>query len=545
MANRSLGHRAPLLWLVLPFAAGLIWAKCAPAPGVMAGLAAAAAAGAIALWSAGRRRLLWAISLAFALGLAGAASYTLHRARLPAWTSLPPREARLHLRIERAFAPSFAGRASGLAVVTAAAPHLRDLIGQQVYFSLRLATGEAAPLRSEELAAIGVLRLLPENPPANTFEGYLANAGMNFVFDRGRIVSVVSPATAYRKFCARAADRFGALLGLGVEAKRPGLTDVFRAMMLGRKHDLSDEQNALFMRSGTMHLFAISGLHIGVIALGLQALLSLMRLPRRWRFGLSLPVLWLYVDVTGASPSATRAFCMIALLQAAFMLRKPVNPLAALTASALIVLVLDPMQLFSASFQMSYGIVAALLLLGLPLAETWLQRWPAFRDLPASAWRWWHHGTDWVWRGLLGALGIGLASILVSLLSGVQFFNLFTPGALPANLILIPVAMLVILAGMVSLLCGLAGFTAGSVLCNHAAVLILRGIDAGIRALVAWPGIYQAASFKAAWIGPAALVLLPACLLFGYAGGWGRARGGWWPPFVFTALVLIFGVNFG
>jgi competence protein ComEC len=451
----------------------------------------------------------------------------------------------LQLRIERAFAPSFPGRASGLAFVTAADPHLHDLIGQHVYFSLRLEAGETAPLRSAEIATIGVLQLLPEIPPANTFAGYLANAGMNFELNRGRILHVVRPPTAYRKFCARMADRFAAWLGQGVEAKRPELTNVLRAMMLGRKHDLSDEQNSLFMQSGTMHLFAISGLHIGVIALGLQALLSLSRMPRRWRFGLSLLVLWLYVDITGATPSAIRAFCMIALLQAAFMLRKPGNPLAALTASALIVLALAPMQFFSASFQMSYGIVAALLLLGLPLAETWMQRWPAFRDLPSSTWRWWHHGTDYVWRGLLGALAIGLASILVSLLCGVQFFNLFTPGALPANLILIPVAMLVILAGMGSLLCGLVGFTAGSALCNHAAVLILWGIDAGIRRLVAWPGIYQAAAFKAAWMGPLALVLLLACLLFGYAGGWAKTRGGWWPPFVLTLLVLIFGVNFG
>ena len=57
----------------------------------------------------------------------------------------------------------------------------------------------------------------------------------------------------------------GRLLTTGLE-DRPETAAVYRAMMLGQKHDLSDEQRGLFMHSGTMHLFAINGLHIGVVA---------------------------------------------------------------------------------------------------------------------------------------------------------------------------------------------------------------------------------------------------------------------------------------
>lgn len=545
MANRSLGHRAPLLWLVLPYALGLAWAKHGPAPPPAWCLAGAGMI-LIAAWLPFfRQRLPVAAALVAAMTLAGAASYTLHRHRLPAWEQLPPREARLTLRIQRAFAPTFADRIAGLALITATDPHLRDLVGQRIYYSLRLQPGEPPPLRSAFIRTIGVLELLPRNPPDNTFEGYLADAGMNFRYTRGKVVEVVHRATAYRRFCAGTSDRFAATLGFGVESKHPALADVLRAMMLGRKHELSEEQDTLFMASGTMHLFAISGLHIGVIALALHALLSLLRLPRGWRFALSLVTLWLYVDITGGSPSAVRAFCMVAMLQASFMWRVPGNPVAALAASALLVLLLEPMQLFSASFQMSYGIVTALLLLGLPLAEAWKQRWPLFADLPPNTWRWWHRQLDHGWRALLSAVAIGLAAILVSLPSGVQFFNLFTPGALLANLVLIPIATFVILAGMGSLLCGLAGFTGGSVLCNHAAVLVLWTIDAGLRQLVEWPGTHHAATFKAAWIGSACLALVLGTLLYGYQTHWAGRRGGWWPPFVIVALCLIFGVNFG
>lgn len=544
MADRSLGHRAPLLWLVLPYALGLAWGKVGSAPSPALGLALALPAAVAALVLAGRHPRLWPWLIGLAIALCSTASYQLHRNRLPDWERLPPREAQLQLRILRVFATGFEERTSGLAEVTHAAPHLQDLVGQKIYYALRLGPGEEAPVRSAELTAQGVLTLLPRNPADDTFDGYLADAGMNFKLTRGRVIETVAPATAYRAFCARMEAQFVHRLSHGIEAKQPELTNVLRAMMLGRKHDLSEEQDTLFMQSGTMHLFAISGLHIGVIAGGVQALLLLLRLPRVWRYWLSLLLLWLYVDITGGTPSAVRAFCMVALVQTSFMWRVPGNPLAALAASAGIVLLLEPMQLFSASFQMSYGIVVALLTLGLPLAGRWQARWPLFASLPVGAWRWWQHLVRDGWNGLLVALAIGVASILVSSLCGVQFFNLFTPGALIANVVLIPIAMVVILAGMGSLLCGLVGFGAGSVLCNHAAVLVLWLIDRALRLLVDLPGIYHAAAYQAAWIGPLGLALLLASLLYGYHHGWSRRHGAWWPPCVIVALTLIFGVNF-
>ncbi|MCF7687041.1 MAG: ComEC/Rec2 family competence protein [Cephaloticoccus sp.] len=544
MAHRSLGHRAPLLWLVLPYAGGLALGRVTHGIAVWPALIGAGVAAALALVLADRRQSIWAMALVTALGLAGAASYTLHRARLPAWDHLPPREARLGLRVERAFTAGFEHRVTGLATIIRTDAHLRELLGQPLYFSLHREPGHPMPLRSAEIDATGVLELLPEHPPANTFAGYLAATGMNFTLTRGNLQAETRPPSRFRQFCARTREQFSRTLGFGVVAKRPDLTGVLRAMLLGQKDELSDAQDSLFMQSGTMHLFAISGLHIGVIAVGLQALFSLLRCPRLLRLVLGVILLWLYVAITGGTPSAVRAFTMVALFQTSQQWKVPGNPLAALAASALVVLLLEPLQLFSASFQLSYGIVAALLLLGLPLGETWLARWPAFAHLPKVTWHWWHHWIDAVWRAGLGVFAIGLASILFSLIAGVEYFGLFTPGALLANLVLIPLAMIVILAGMGSLLCGMAGFTLGTLLCNHAAILILWFIDQGIRFFVVLPGVYHAASFKAPWIGPVALTLLLGSLLWGYANRWRGHLVSWWPPFILVALALIFGVNF-
>lgn len=545
MLHRSLGHRAPLLWLVLPLIAGLAGQAAVP-PGAIGPVLFAAALGCGGAWLCSfRRPRTWAALLCLGLALAGAAAGVIAQARLPAWTELPPREARLGLRVDRLFAIAYPERTSGLATVVATAPHLRDLRGQRVYFSLTLPAGTAPPIRSATLAAIGVLASLPPAPPADTFEGYLATAGINFRFSRGRLLATTDPGSAYQQFCAAAAAAFHRWLGLGIAEKRPALAALLRAMMLGQTHELSDEQHGLFMQSGTMHLFAISGLNIGVVAGALQALMLLLRLPAWPRFALGTVLLWLFVDITGGAPSAVRAFVMAVFFQAAFVLRRPRNLLAALAASALLVLLAAPLQVFGASFLMSYGIVAALLLLGLPLGEAWLKFWTPWRALPVAAWHRVHHAVAAGWRFLASALAVGLATSLVSILTGLQYFGLLTPGGLVANLLLIPAAMAVTLAGFASLACGLVGFESGAVLANHAGALVLLVIESAVRLGVAVPGAFFAARFAAPWVGPVALAALLLALVLGYAGNWEKRVGGWWPPFAVVAVTLIGGVNYG
>ncbi len=542
--SRSLGHRAPLLWLVLPFMAGLALGRTAPmgSPGWQLGAAATFAA--LGILAHLRMPRLWPFTITAALTLAGHAMYVIERARLDPWDRLPVREARLTIRVDRLFTLSDPSKVSGLATTIGCPPHLRDLAGQRLYFSLALPPGNPPPLRSAVISTIGVLETLPRRPPDDSFDGYLASAGMNFRLTRGRILGLEHPPSGYYRFCAAAATRFSAILADGVAAKRPELAAILRAMLLGQKHELSDEQDSLFMQSGTMHLFAISGLHIGMIAVALFAILRLLRLPPILSLVLGLGGLWLYVDITGGAPSAVRAFIMVALVETALVMRLPRNPIAALAASALVVVLGWPMQIFSASFQLSYGIVAALLLLGLPLGEAWERRSRWFSDLPVAAWTWIHRCVDATRRKLISAVAIGIASTLVSTIAGILYFKLFTPGALFANLLLIPASMLVILGGFASLLCGLLGLQPWSVLFNHAAVMILWVIDVAVRRAVAIPGAWQPARFSDPGHGQIALTLLILTLLLGYAGNWHSSRGGWWPPFAVVAITLLVAVDF-
>lgn len=545
MSARSLGHRAPLLWLIVPMMAGLSLARLSPAIPIILQLGAAALAALFAVVLAWRNGAGWFFAIATAMFFTGMRAYDLCRKRIAEWDLLPPREVRVSLRVERLFGQSDPHKSAGFGRVTTVHGPYRELIGQRVYFSAYERTGDPKPRRSAVIQCVGVLTPLPFDPPSNSFDGYLASSGINFRLNRSRCVGEERPPLTYYRLCDRAAEKFNVILGLGIADKRPALAGLLRAMMLGETKALTDEQHTLFMQSGTMHLFAISGLNIAVISGALQALLTLCRLRPSVRFAIGAPLLWLFVDITGGAPSAIRAFAMAMFFQAAFVVRRPVNPFSALVGSAFVVLLVQPLQLFSASFLMSYGIVASLLLLGLPLGEAWLALWIPWRDVPVAGRSSWQLGLDAAWRSLVPTIAIGVATALVGMLTGVEYFQLLTPGSLLANLVLIPAAMIVTVGGFAALICGLVGFVSGAVLCNHAAAVILWIIEWLVRQSVRMPWAFLPAQFKAPWIGNVALAMLLIAMLVGYGAAWQRKYGGYWPPFVIVALVLIFGVKFG
>jgi len=541
--DRTLGHRAPLLWLVLPFMGGLAAAHAGLAASIPAALSVALITAAAAVGAAGRAPRMAMAALSVAMLFAGNASYHLHRKRLPEWDGRPPRVARFSLRVDHVYPQPSPRKAGGLAVIVRADGRLRDLVGQRIYYSLALREGQVPPERSVIVRVAGLLTVLPRDAPADTFDGSLAGQGLNFRLSRARLLAQERAATAYYRFCERLARRMNRSLGAGLE-RRPELAAMYRAMMLGRKSDLSPEQKQLFIRSGAMHLFAINGLHIGMVAMALNALFALLRCPRLPAGILTLAVLWLDVDTTGASPSAVRAFVMVAVLETAYATRRPSNPVAALAASAFVVLLLNPMDFFSASFEMSYAVVGAILTLGLPLSSWLERRFPAYPDLPEISWGPVQRVLAPARRHLLQVSAIGLAAALVSAITGIEFFGLFAPIGIVANLVLVPLASLVLVSGCLSLAIPHVG-TPADLIFNRSAEVLLATIQTLIKLGSHLPAAWVAAHYRAGWIGPTALGALFASVITGYAFGWRRERGGWWPPFAIVAATLAFGVKFG
>lgn len=542
--------RAPLLWLLLPLMAGLIAAKLWPAPAsglrpliAGAGLLSVTAAG-LALSPARWARFGWGVSLSLAGALGGFALLHATVPELHEPLNRPPREVTVTIEVRQIFPPAPSARSlTGLARITAASEGDRELLGRRVYFSA-IRRISVPPQRSGRYTVRGVIEPLPPDTTGTGFNDYLENLGIRQRLSRAQIMAEVRPPGWFQRFCATAENRLEGILSRGLE-KHPQTRSLYLAMLLGEKAVLSAEQQNAFMRSGTFHIFSISGLHVGVIAGAIYGFFNLLRLPRRPAVAASIVVLWLYVQITGAGSPAERALVMIAFLLASRIFRLPGNGLAALTAAALVTLLRDPVQLFSTGFQMSYTVVAALVVMGVPLGEKWLAAWRPFALLPKVSWRWWQYTVDWCGRKLLGAGAASWVAFLASTPSGIGYFQLFSPGSLVANLVIIPLSSLAMVAGFVSLLTGLLGLDWLSITFNSAAALTLIVMDWLARHGTGLPGVYFPARFAAGWMAPAALGLMTAVMLAGVSGHWSRRRGGYWPPVALLALILIFWVRFG
>ncbi|WP_221030685.1 ComEC/Rec2 family competence protein [Actomonas aquatica] len=548
--DRPMGHRAPLLWLVLPMALGIGAAHASPTALPVGGIAAVALiAIGVAVGLQRRHGSAALAAMGLALAAAGALHHENHRARLSDWNRLPPREAELVLQVERTFQGGAARgeRVSLIGRVTAAPPHLVDLVGQSLFVSARCAA-EAAPStsRGSTITVRGQLEPLPRHPPAEDADGFLAyltDRGLNFRLGRGRLIEVEPPTSAYARWREATLNALCARLVVGLEA-HPDLAGALTAMVLGQRHGIGDEAKDLFMRSGTLHLFAISGLHFAVIALGVTSTLRLLRVPRLPAVLLSALLLGFYVDLIGRPPSAMRAWLMVVCVQLARATRAPGNPLAGITASALLVLLVDPLELFSAGFQMSYGIVLALLLYGLPMAERLKQHFRPWRALPESDLtrnhRRWRAGLDQT----LTSVALAWAASLMGMLAGVAFFGWLSPLALLANLMLIPLAFAVIRCGFIALLCAALGLTGWVMLFNHAAALVLSVMQGVLALVMRLPGSAWPAGFWHPMWGSLAMTLVLLSMFWGYGRGWsGRWTRPWLPPVVATVM-LVSGLRF-
>jgi competence protein ComEC len=544
MPRSPLGHRAPLGWILLPFIGGLILAKLSPIELPALGLLATAAVGLIVAGATRDRARVWAIHFCGSIVLAGAAYYEVRRARLPDWNDLPPREAHLTVQLTRIFAANERPESlSALARVREADFHLQDLVGQPVAVSVRLPPDSTRPIRGSLLHVKGVLEPLPRRAAEEGFRGYLVDTGVNFQLRRGGLMREPEAPGTYARWREKIRVRASQSLGRGLD-RHPALSAALRGMLLGERNGLTDAQQNLFLRSGAMHFFAISGLHIGVIAGGIIGLLRLARVPRVATLIIGSCALAFYVDITGALPSAVRAWLMVVCFHAALVLRAPGNPVAALVASALLVLLFDPMQLFGIGFQMSYAIMVALLLYGLPLEAHWAAAGPLWQHLPVVSQSWWHRRSAAAWQWIQSAMAVTLAAGLVGILSGVAFFGYLVPVSVIGNLVLLPVATAAILIGFASVVCGLIGIGWMAIGFNHVAALLVLAMQGILEALTSVPASSTPAHLRMTWLGHGGLLFTVALVTWGYLHRWERPPSRYWAPWLAVGALLAVGLQF-
>src|SRR5213595_52527 len=316
---------------------------------------------------------------------------------------------------------------------------------------------KGAPEFGDELKLFGIAEVIepPRNPGEFDMRSYLASHDVR----RMLFVRYIEDGTLIRRGggnpILRLAQKSRAwmqnALCRGLE-NAPEVQNFLSGIVLGLRHQTPEDIEEPFQQTGTLHLFAVAGLHVGIIAALLWMLAMVARLSRKWAAALIIPLLLFYAAVTGLHVSSVRAAVMSSVLLGGLFFERKVFVLNSLAAAAFFLLCWNTNELFSTGFQLSFAVVSAIILFANPLFG-FLQRWGAPDPfLPRSLLRGSryvaHLGLEWLCRG--GS--VSLAAWLGSLPFVLWYFHIVTPISLLANLVVVPIAFFILAIALLSLL---------------------------------------------------------------------------------------------
>ena len=174
----------------------------------------------------------------------------------------------------------------------------------------------------------------------------------------------VRPVGEERGWIGQVHRRTDVALGYGL---RPREAAVVRGMVLGDRSLMPEELEKSFQRSGVTHVLAISGQHVVILAAVIYFALRLFAIPPTIRAGVTIGLIWLYILIAGAPPSAIRAGVVATFVLAAPLLGRQVSALHFMTTMLALVLAYNPQLIYSTGFQLSVAAVFGILLLTKPI----------------------------------------------------------------------------------------------------------------------------------------------------------------------------------
>ena len=336
------------------------------------------------------------------------------------------------------------------------------------------------PNVGDELALFGTFQPIepPRNPGEFDMRAYLARRDVKNLFivrypENGRILAPGSGFSILR-VAARSREWMQRMLSRDLEDS-PDVVSLICGTSLGLRHQTHDDIEEPFQQTGTLHLFAVAGLHVGIVARLLWTFAMVLRLPRKVATALIIPLLFFYAAITGLHTASVRAAVMSALLLGGIFFDRKVLALNSLAAAAFLILLFDSNQLFTSGFQLSFAVVGAIVLLADPMFvrfERIVAPDPFLPRLLLSRPRRFFAA---VGRGLARAASVSLAAWIGSLLLIYWYFYLVTPVSLFANLVVVPIAYFVLALAMLSLMAAPIS-SALSILFNNANWLMSRAV---------------------------------------------------------------------
>jgi competence protein ComEC len=273
----------------------------------------------------------------------------------------------------------------------------------------------------------------PANPHQFNYRNYLSNDGIYhqiYLRSNDWIKTAKNDANPVFKFSELA--RLKMLKILEINGLAGDEYAVASALLLGYTENLEPELRNQYAGAGALHILSVSGLHVGIIFVIVGFMLKFfdkIRNGRIYKFTILLLVIWLYAFITGLSPSVLRATVMFSLFAIKEVRKQQSDPYNTLAASALLLIISDPFIITKVGFQLSYAAVLGIIALYKPIYELWILK---------------NKAGDYIWQ----IISVSLAAQIGTFPISVMYFHQFPSYFLPANLFVIPLSWLIMVAGI-------------------------------------------------------------------------------------------------
>jgi competence protein ComEC len=212
----------------------------------------------------------------------------------------------------------------------------------------------------------------------------------------------------------------------GVSEEKLGLA---AAITLGQKKMLDPDQKLSFINAGIMHIMAVSGLHAMILSIFILKMLFFLKgRLNPVRVIVAIIIIWIFAFITGLSPSVVRAALMFSFLQAGNLMKRRVNSVNSVLASAYVLILIRPAVIFDAGFLLSYSAVIFIIVF-----------YHDFYNLLQFN----NRITDWIWKTAV----VTIVAQAGTLPFTITLFNRFPTYFILTNVIIVPLSSLVIIAG--------------------------------------------------------------------------------------------------
>ena len=268
------------------------------------------------------------------------------------------------------------------------------------------------------------------NPYEFDYKFFMENQGIKYyAFTKsGDIVRHIVP--DHRKLVHKALIIREKIIGMyqarGVTGERLALA---AAITLGQKNMLDPEQKLIFIKAGIMHIMAVSGLHAVILSWFVLSLLFFLK--RRFnilRILITILILWSFAFVTGLTPSVLRATLMFSFFQVGNLMKRRVNGINSVLASAFVLIIMRPSVIFDAGFLLSYSAVIYIIYFYQDFyLKLHFKKW-----LP-----------DKIWQSAVVTIVAQAGTLPLT----IMLFNRFPTYFILTNIIIVPVSNLLIVTG--------------------------------------------------------------------------------------------------